>query len=132
MALKISAAAANAEINALTALLNTGFLRLYSGTRPATVAAAITGTLLASLPLSATAFGGGASGVATANAITSDTAADATGTATHYRVFASDGTTAHIDGDVSTSGSDLNLNSTAIQVGARVDVTSWTLTAGMG
>jgi len=29
-----------------------------------------------------------------------------------------------------TSGSDLNLNSTAIAVGQRVSVTSWALTAG--
>jgi hypothetical protein len=130
MAIGLTNTAANAEIDAVTALLNTGYLRIYSGTRPATADTALSGnTLLAELRFGATAFGAGSAGVATANAITSDTAADATGTATFFRLFKSDGTTVVLDGSVGTSGSDLNLNSTAIQSGARVDVTSMTLTA---
>lgn len=130
MAIGLANATANAEIDAVTALLNNGYLRLYSGTRPATADTALSGnTLLAELRFGATAFGAGAAGVATANAITSDTAADATGTATFFRALSSNGTTVVLDGSVGASGADLNLNSTAIQSGARVDVTSMTLTA---
>jgi len=56
--------------------------------------------------------------------------ADATGTATHFRIWQSNGTTAVIDGDVGTSGSDLNFNSTSITSGGTVSVTSFTITAG--
>lgn len=127
---KRSAAAANAALDAWKSYMNTGYLRIYSGTKPANVAAAITGTLLAELRFNATAFGASSSGVATANAITADSSADNTGTATHFRAFQSDGTTAVMDGTVGTSGCDCNLNTTSIVAGAAVSVTSMTVTEG--
>ncbi len=129
---KRSAAAANAAVDAWKTYLNNGYLRIYSGTRPVAVASAITGTLLAELRFNATAFGASSNGVATAGAFTQDSSADATGTATHFRAFQSDGTTAVMDGDVGTSGCDLNLNSVAISAGAAVQVTSMTITESMG
>jgi len=108
----------------------TAKLRIYSGTRPANVAASITGTLLAELTCNATFAPGAASGVLTLNAITSDASADATGTATHFRLWNSAGSTAMVDGDVSTSGADLNLNSVSLTAGGSVAVTSFTITAG--
>lgn len=128
MAVSASVASRNSRLDTLTALLNSGKLRIYSGTRPATPDAAITGTLLAELTFGATAFGAASNGTATANAITQDSAADATGTATHFRCFQSNGTTAVIDGDVGTSGSDLNLATVSIVANAQVSVTSLTLT----
>lgn len=119
----------NAMLDAFTALLNNGYLRIYSGTKPTDGDTALSGnTLLAELRFGATAFGAAAAGVATANAITADSSADATGTATFFRAFKSDGTTAVFDGTVGTSGADCNLNSVAISAGAAVSVTSMTLT----
>lgn len=133
MAVKYSTALRNAQLDAVTtAIGGSGKLRIYSGTRPANVAAAITGTLLAELTLNATFAPAASSGVLTANAITGDTSADATGTATHFRIFQSNGTTAVIDGDVGTSGSDLNLTSTSIVATEPVNVTSLTITRGNG
>lgn len=130
---KITNEAANAEVAALTALLNNGVLRIYSGTKPASADTAIGAqVVLAELTLGATAFGAPSNGVATANAITGDTAANATGTASFYRAFKSDGTTPVCDGTVGTSAADLILNSVAIQAGAAVNVTSWTITQGKG
>lgn len=129
MAFKITTTAANAALDGLTAQLNNGSLKIYDGSVPTNAGDALGAqVLLATLPLSATAFGAAASGTATANAITSDTAADATSTATFYRALKSDGTTVVCQGSVGTSGADLNLNTTAIQINARVDVTSWTIT----
>jgi len=108
----------------------TAKLRIYSGTRPANVAASITGTLLAELTCNATFAPAASGGVLTLNSITSDASADATGTATHFRLWNSAATTAMIDGDVGTSGSDLNLNSTSLTAGGSVAVTSFTITAG--
>jgi len=127
--LKMSNAAVNAEADALSDLLDNGYLRIYSGTQPATADTALSGnTLLAELRFNATASGAAVAGVLTMNAITSDTAADATGTATFYRALKSDGTSVVMDGSVGTASADLILNSVAISAGAQVDVTSFTHT----
>jgi len=126
---KITNASANAAADAVVDLLNSGKLRIYDGSQPATADTDVTTqTLLAELVLNATAFGDAVDGVATANAITADSSADATGTASWFRVLQSDGTTKMFDGSVGTSGCDLNLNSVAIQINAEVSVTSFTYT----
>lgn len=123
--LNISDTAANAEVNALAALCNSGYIRIYSGVQPATADTALSGnTLLAELRFGSTAFGAASGGVITANAITADSSADNTGTATFFRCFQSNGTTVVFDGTVGTSGCDLNLNSTSISAGLQVSITS--------
>lgn len=123
---QFSDTAANAAQAAISALVNTGTLKIYTGTQPANANTAVTvQTLLATLTFSATAFGSPTAGLATANSITSATAV-ATGTAAWFRVLKSDGTTVVFDGSVGTSGCDLNLNSTAITSGATVAVSSFT------
>lgn len=130
---KTSNAAANAAADAVCALLNSGYLRLYDGAQAATADTAIgIQTLLAELRFGATAFGAASAGVATANAITSDSSANATGTASWFRALKSDGTSPVFDGSVGTAACDLNINSTAIQSGAQVDVTALTYTAPKG
>ncbi|MEK9723534.1 MAG: hypothetical protein VW405_08620 [Rhodospirillaceae bacterium] len=130
---KRSNAAVNAAADAVCPLLNNGYLRIYDGSQPATADTAVsTQTLLAELRWNGTAFGAASAGVATANAITSDTSADATGTASWFRALKSDGTTAVFDGSVGTSGADLNLNSVSITSGSAVSVTSFTYTENKG
>jgi hypothetical protein len=131
--LKRSNEAANTEADYVGDLLNNGYLRIYDGTQPATADTAITSqVLLAELRFNATAFGAPSNGVVTAAALTKDSSANATGTATWFRALKSDGTSVIFDGSVGTSGCDLNLNSVAIQSGAEVDVTSFTYTANKG
>ena len=104
-------------------------VRIYSGTRPANVGTAISAqVLLAELIGNASAFGVVSGGALTANAIANDAAADATGTATWFRIFKADGTTACVDGDVGTSGADLNLSSTSLNAGQVVGVSSFVIT----
>ncbi|MEK9722830.1 MAG: hypothetical protein VW405_05010 [Rhodospirillaceae bacterium] len=130
---KRSNTAVNAAADAVCPLLNNGYLRIYDGTQPATADTAIsTQTLLAELRWNATAFGSASSGVSTANSITADSSADATGTATWFRALESDGSTVVFDGSVSTSGADLNLNSVSITAGSAVSVTSFTYTENKG
>ncbi|MCX6633071.1 MAG: hypothetical protein NTW28_36205 [Candidatus Solibacter sp.] len=124
---QISDAAANAAANAVAALANSGYLKMYTGSQSANANKALSGqTLLATLTFSATAFGNAAAGVATANAIGADTSADASGTATWFRVLKSDGTSVVFDGTVGTSGCNLNMNSNVISAGASVSVTALT------
>ena len=128
-------AATQGMVDNLAARANGGFLMVYTGSQPADANQAVTGTLLAKLPLSATAFASSvASGTtgsliasAAANAITAGVAA-ATGTAGYHVLMKSDGVTVVAMGSVGTSGCDLNLNSTSITTGSLVSVSSYALT----
>lgn len=132
MALGYAAALRNAQLDQITTRMDggtgAGLLRIYDGTRPATGGTAT--TLLAELTLSDPSAAAASGGVLTFNAITADASANATGTATWFRIVQSDGTTHVMDGNVGTSGSDLNFNTTSIVAGAQVSVTSFTITAG--
>ncbi len=125
----ITTANRNRAADAVTARANSGNLTIYSGTMPTDANTALSGnTVLAVLPMSATAFGAASSGVATANAITADSSADNTGTATFFRVFETGGTIVVFQGTVGTSGAELNLNSVSIVAGGNVAVTALTYT----
>jgi hypothetical protein len=133
--LNLSLVGVNAGVDAICALANTGYIRVYNGTKPATPQDAPGATLLAELRFGATAFAGAVAGVAAANPITDDTDANATGTAAWFRVLKSDGTTALWDGtagvaDLPSPGDvyDLQLNSAAIQIHVKVSATSMTFT----
>lgn len=123
-------APAKASMDALTARLNSGFLQFFTGAQPA-LDGALTGTLLASLALSATAFAASTASAgtvtATANAITSANAS-ATGTAGYFALLRSDGVTVEETGTVGTSASDMNMNTTAFVSGVNVSVSALTIT----
>jgi len=135
LATRISNAAAKAACDAIVDLCDVGGagkLRIYDGTQPTDADTAIGAQVkLAELTLGNPAFGAAADanpgGRATANAVTADTSADATGTATWFRVVNFSGVTLW-DGSVGTSGADMNLNSVSITLGANVSISSWTFT----
>jgi len=130
LALAYSATARNNRLDELTALIDAGtagLFRIYDGSRPATCGTAT--TLLAELTLSATSSAAASGGDLTFNPITADSSANAGGTATWFRIVDSAGTCV-IDGDVGTSGSDLNLNSTTISILQEVSVSSAVITEG--
>lgn len=104
-----------------------GLLRIYDGSRPATCGTAT--TLLAELTFSDPCAGAASSGALTMSSITADSSANATGTASWFRAVDSTGTCC-IDGNVGTSGSDMNLNSTSISSGQQVSCTSFVITGG--
>ena len=130
---KRSSTAANAACDAMAALANSGRLKILDGSQPANANTAITTqNVLADLTMNATAFGAAVAGVATANAITSDTSADATGTATWFRLFKSDNSTVICDGSVGTANADMILTTVSIVAAAQVSITSFTLTESKG
>lgn len=131
MAIKYSTTIIGDRLTTLNTDIGTSAkLRLYSGTRATNVNTAIGAqVMLCELICNASAFGSVGSGLLTAGAIANGTAAaGAPTTATWFRLYKSDGTTACIDGDVSTSGSDLNLTSTSITAGQTCSVTSFVIT----
>lgn len=132
MTMSLRAATRNASLDTITTAVGaSGILRIYDGTKPANVATAITTqVLLAELTTNATFAPAASGGVLTLNAITSDSSANATGTATWARQFKSDGTTAIYDLSVGTSGADINFNTVAFVAGAVIAVSSLTITDG--
>jgi hypothetical protein len=127
--LRESNAAVNGKADYISDQLDNGYLRIYDGSRPATADTAVGAqVLLAELRFNATAAGAAVAGVLTFNALTADASANATGTASWFRALSSDGTTAQFDGEVGTSGSDLNLNTTSIVSGAEVSISAFTYT----
>lgn len=129
MAMRLAVVVRNKQLDQLRADFDNGYLRFYTGAMEANPETTEAGTLLAELRLNTTAYPAASGGVATFNSITQDSDADQTGTAAHFRILKSDGTTALMEGDISTSGAAINLNSTAIQQHATVSVTafSWTV-----
>lgn len=129
MAIAYSSTIRNAMLDAITtAAGGSALLRIYDGTRPASGGTAT--TKLAELTCNATFAPSASGGVLTLNSITQDSSADATGTATWFRIVKSDGTTFVMDGSVGTSGSDLNLVTTSIVATQPVSVTSFVITEG--
>lgn len=114
-------ASRNAACDAIVDLVDVG------GTGTIEIWTTGAGTKLATLTMSATAFGSAAVGVATANSITDDTSADATGTAAEYKLI-SGGAADVITGDVSTSGADINFSSVSFVAGDTISITSLTVT----
>lgn len=110
---------------------------IRSGVQPADPDTVASGTLLATLTFSATAFGAATDanpgGRITANAITSDSSADATGTAGYFRIRATGIGAADVaDGEIGTAASDLNMNTVSITAGSTVSITSFTVTMPEG
>ena len=128
MALGYNATLRSNQLDEITALAGgSALLKIFSGSRPATGGAET--TQLAELVCNATFAAAASGGVLTLNAIADDTAADATGTASWFRIESS-GATHVMDGDVSTSGADLNFDSVSFVADGTVSVTSFVITAG--
>lgn len=133
MAIQYSAAVRNAELDALETAIGTGaIMKIRSGSAPATVATADSGTVLATISLGSDWMAAASGGSKSKSGTWQDASADATGTAAHFRIYASDGTTAHIQGTVTVTGGggDLTLDSVSITAAQVVTVSSFTITAG--
>ena len=135
-ALKYSAAIKIARLDAVESTTGTSaVLKIRSGTAPTNGCAdADAGSALAVMTLPSD-WMAGASGSGTVTKAKSgtweDTSADGSGTAEHFRIYASDGTTCHIQGSVTATGGggDMTVNNTSINATQPVTVTSFQLTA---
>lgn len=133
MSFFITNAVARAMLNAFTTANDAGtaaVINIYSGTPPIDADAALSGnTQLAQLTMSATSFGAAADSGSntariTAAAIASDTSADATGTATFFRILTQNAGTVIGQGTVGTTSADLILNTVGISAGSTVAIST--------
>lgn len=125
--LKYSNGTRHAQNEGLIAYAGTGSkICIYQGTQPANANTGITTqTLLVTCPI-AGAFGTDTDGTLTLGTVTTGVAV-ASGTASFFRVFKSDNTTVVMDGSVGTSGADLNLDTTTINITQSVNITGGTI-----
>lgn len=133
MALQYSVTVRNAQLDAFeTAIGASAVLKIRSGSVPADCAAADSGTVLATINLPSDWMAAASAGSKAKSGTWEDTSADATGTAGHFRVYASDGTTVHAQGTITATGGggDMTLDNTSIASGQTVTITSFTISAG--
>lgn len=133
MTIQRSTAARNATLDAMEVAVGTSaVLKIRTGAQPANCAAADSGTVLATITLPSDWMAAASGGSKAKSGTWQDTSADATGTAAHYRLYASDGTTCHEQGSVTATGGggDLTLDNVSIATAQSVTITGWTWTDG--
>ena len=136
MATKLNTSARNNSTNAIVDELDTGTgnatLPIRTGADPTNAGDASSGTLLATPTFGATAFGNSSAGVATANAIASDTNAAASGDAGYWRAYkgAAADTACEFQGTAGEAADspELTFDNKTIVAGGTVAITSFTVT----
>lgn len=131
MTIQLSVAVRNARLDAIeTAIGASAILKIRSGAQPATCAAVDSGTVLATVALPADWMTAASAGTKAMTGTWADAAADAAGTAGHYRIYASDGVTCHLQGSVTATagGGDMEVQNTSFAAGQGFSVTSYSLT----
>jgi len=114
---------------AIDAGAGAGTIKVYTGTQPTTAADAIVAQVLLGTLTFSDPCGTSASGTLTMSAITQDTAADATGTATWARIADSTGATVcDVDVTATGGGGTLQFNTTSFVIGGPILISSFTIT----
>lgn len=133
MAIQFSVSVRNGMLDSIESTTGTSaILKIRSGSAPADCATADSGTVLATLSLPSDWMANASSGSKAKSGTWEDTSADATGTAGHFRIYASDGTTCIMQGTITATGGggDMTVDNTSIATGQQITVTGFTLTAG--
>jgi hypothetical protein len=133
MAVQLSVAVRNARLDAIeTAIGASAVLKIRTGAAPANCAAADSGTVLSTVNCPADYLAAASGGSKAKSGTWQDLSADNAGTAAHFRLYASDGTTCHMQGTVTATGGggDLTVDNVVFAAGQQFDITGFTLTDG--
>lgn len=133
MTFKKSDAVANAELDAIeTAIGTSAVMKIRTGAAPTNISDADSGTVLATLSLPSDWLAAASSRSKAKSGTWQDTSADAAGTAAHWRIYASDGTTQHLQGSVTATGGggDLTVDNVVFAAGQNFTINSFSITAG--
>lgn len=133
MAIQLSTTVRNARLDAIeTTVGASAILMIRTGAAPANCAAADSGSVLATINCPSDWMAAASNGSKAMSGTWQDTSADGTGTAAHFRLYASNGTTCHMQGTVTATGGggDMTVDSTSFTAGQAFTVTAFTLTDG--
>lgn len=127
MTLLVSQAAAHGMLDAIeTDLGASPVLTMLSGAPPATLAAADSGTLIATVAMAADAFAAAAAWEKAIPGTISDLSADAAGTLGYWRIKTS-GAVTKLSGTITATGGggDMTVDNVTVTLGQQIDVTSF-------
>lgn len=131
MSIQFSVAVGNARLDAIeTAIGTSAVLKIRTGAAPANCATADSGTVLATLNLPSDWLAAASGGSKAKSGTWTDASADATGTAAHFRIHDSGGTTCGMQGTVTATGGggDLTVDNTSFAATQAFTITSFSLT----
>jgi hypothetical protein len=133
MAIQLGTTVRNARLDAIeTAIGTSAIMKIRTGAAPANCATADSGTVLATLNLPSDWLAAASSGSKAKSGTWEDTSADAAGTAAHFRIYDSGGSTCHIQGTVTATGGggDLTVDNAVFAAGQSFTISGFTLTDG--
>ena len=132
MATQLSVAVRNAKLDAYETAIGTApKLQIRTGSQPANCAAADSGSMLCEITLPSDWMSAASGGVKALLGTWQGTASG-TGTAGHFRIKDSGGTTCHDQGSITATGGggDMTVDNTSIASGQTVTVTTFSKTEG--
>lgn len=132
-ALQFSTSVRNARLDTVESTIGvSAVLKIRTGAQPSDCSQADSGTVVATVNLPSDWMAAASGGSKAKSGTWQDTSADATGTAAHFRIYETTGTTCHIQGDVTITGGGgkMTVDNTSFAVGQQFTVTAFTLTDG--
>lgn len=132
MGIQLATSTRNAMLDAIETDAGTSaVLFIYSGSQPASCAASEAGTMLVQYSLASDWAANASGGSKAFNNIPLSVPASAGGTAGHFRITKSDGTTCTMQGSITATGGggDMIIDNTSIASGQTVNVTGFTINA---
>lgn len=130
MTIQLSTTVRNALLDSIESAVGTSaILKIWTGSLPVSPASSDSGMQLAEISLGSDWMNAASGGTKTKNGTWTDSSADNTGTAVHFRIYASDGVTCHMQGTVGVSSADLLVDSISFTAGQSFSVAGFTLTA---
>lgn len=135
MSLQFSMAVRNARLAAIESAIGaSAILKIRSGAAPSNAAAADAGTVLATLALPSDYLGSPSNAVVSLLGSWADSSADASGTAGHFRIYASDGSTCHMQGSITATGGggDMEVDNTSFAAGQAFSISAFSISEANG
>jgi hypothetical protein len=133
MTMQYSTAVRNARLDIVETTIGvSAILKIRTGAPPVNCAGADSGAVLATVPLPSDWMAAASGGTKSKSGTWQDLSADAAGTAGHFRIYDSTGTTCHMQGTctITGGGGDMILDNTNFAVGQVFTVVNFTITAG--
>jgi len=130
MGIQLSTSVRNARLDQIESTIGTSaIMKIRTGAPPTNCGTADSGTVVATLSLPSDWMAAASSGQKSMSGTWQDSSADAAGTAGHFRVYASGGSTCHMQGSITATGGggDMELDNTVLAAGQQFQVTSFQL-----